>query len=115
MRWLPGCGGTWRASWRSRVRLRRWGRLRGKCRRQSLCGGGGGGGFREWAGHGEHHGGRVFGCGDGVAFGGIDDYNSFAGSGGYIDVIYADAGSADDFEGISGLYVFFGHLGATTA
>ena len=55
-------------------------------------------GFRDVAGHGEHHGDRVFGSRDRVTFGGVNDYNSFASGGGYVHVVYADTGAADDLE-----------------
>ena len=72
---------------------------------------GGGVGGGDLAGHGEHHGDGVFGCGDGIAKRCVHHDHATARGGGNVDVIDANARAADDLEAGRLLQQLCGDLG----
>src|SRR3546814_5944563 len=58
----------------------------------------------------EHQRDGVLGGGDGVAVGRVHHHDAAPGGGGNVDVVYADAGAADDLQPVGGSDDLRGHL-----
>ena len=62
-------------------------------------------------GHGHEHSYSVFGSSHGVAFGSVQYNNTLSGSGGDIDIVNADARTADNLKTGAGFDYFFSYTG----